>query len=144
MKNNNNVILDVRNLKMYFPIRKGLLQRVVGYIKAVDGVNFSLKENEIMGLVGESGCGKTTTGRAILRLYDPTDGEILYWRANGEGIDIAQISQAEMKPLRREMRMIFQDPFSSLNSPFYRQGHHRRAVDHSQDRLRPGVGGSGV
>ncbi|MEA3336253.1 MAG: oligopeptide/dipeptide ABC transporter ATP-binding protein [Chloroflexota bacterium] len=118
IKDPDNVILDVKNLKMYFPLRRGLLQKVVGYVKAVDGVSFSLRENEIMGLVGESGCGKTTTGRAILRLYDPTDGEVWYWRANGEGIDVAQISKSEMKPLRREMRMIFQDPFSSLNPRF--------------------------
>jgi oligopeptide/dipeptide ABC transporter ATP-binding protein len=88
---------------------------VVGYIKAVDGVNFFLRENEVLGLVGESGCGKTTVGRTILRLYDPTGGEIWYRPAKGGQVNIAQISQKEMKPLRREMRMIFQDPFSSLN-----------------------------
>jgi len=110
-----NDILEVKDLKMYFPIRSGLLQRLVGHVKAVDGVSFSLKEREVLGLVGESGCGKTTVGRTILRLYDPTSGEIRYHRQNGEMVDIARISQKNMKPLRREMRMIFQDPFSSLN-----------------------------
>jgi oligopeptide/dipeptide ABC transporter ATP-binding protein len=108
-------ILEVKNLKMHFPIHRGLIQKVVGYVKAVDGVSFTLKEQEVLGLVGESGCGKTTVGRTILRLYDPTAGEILFRTKSGEVIDIAGISQKQMKPLRREMRMIFQDPFSSLN-----------------------------
>jgi len=110
-----NNILEVKDLKMYFPIRSGLLQTVVGQVKAVDGVSFMLKEREVLGLVGESGCGKTTVGRAVLRLYDPTSGEIFFHRQNGEWVEISQINQKEMKPLRREMRMIFQDPFSSLN-----------------------------
>jgi oligopeptide/dipeptide ABC transporter ATP-binding protein len=111
----NNVILEVNNLKQHFPIRQGFLQRTVGQVKAVDGVSFALREREVLGLVGESGCGKTTTGRSILRLYDPTDGEIWFRSEDGDRIDIAKISQQEMKPLRREMRMIFQDPFSSLD-----------------------------
>jgi oligopeptide/dipeptide ABC transporter ATP-binding protein len=100
---------------MHFPIRQGFLQRVVGQVKAVDGVSFQLREKEVLGLVGESGCGKTTVGRTLLRLYDPTSGEIRYRSKSGEWIDIAKISQSAMKPLRQEMRMIFQDPFSSLN-----------------------------
>jgi oligopeptide/dipeptide ABC transporter ATP-binding protein len=111
----NHIILEVKDLKMYFPIVRGLLQRTVGYLKAVDGVSFTLREREVLGLVGESGCGKTTVGRTVLRLYDPTGGEIRYLSQNGEFVDIARISQRKMKPLRREMRMIFQDPFSSLN-----------------------------
>ena len=112
---NDDIILEVKDLKQYFPIRQGILQRVTGHIKAVDGVNFFLHENEVLGMVGESGCGKTTVGRTTLRLYDPTDGEIWFKKATGERVNIAGISQKAMKPLRREMRMIFQDPFSSLN-----------------------------
>ena len=111
----NHIILEVKDLRMYFPIYRGLFQKVVGHLKAVDGVSFTLREREVLGLVGESGCGKTTVGRTILRLYDPTGGEIRFLSQNGEYVDIARISQRKMKPLRREMRMIFQDPFSSLN-----------------------------
>jgi oligopeptide/dipeptide ABC transporter ATP-binding protein len=110
-----NLILEVNELRQHFPIHSGIFQRVVGHIKAVDGVSFKMREQEVLGLVGESGCGKTTLGRAILRLYDPTSGEVWYHKRDGQGIDIAKISQNEMKPLRRELRMIFQDPFSSLN-----------------------------
>ncbi len=108
-------ILEVNNLKQHFPIHSGFFQRVVGYTKAVDGVTFKMREQEVLGVVGESGCGKTTTGRSILRLYEPTGGEVWYRKANGERVDVTKISQQEMKLLRREMRMIFQDPFSSLN-----------------------------
>ena len=111
-------ILEVRDLRQYFPIHGGFLQRVVGHVKAVDGVSFDLREREVLGVVGESGCGKTTTGRTILRLYDPTGGEIWYTKEDGTRINIAKLSSAEMKPLRREMRMIFQDPYSSLNPRF--------------------------
>ncbi len=115
MTENKETILEVKDLKMYFPIYRGILQKVVGHVKAVDGVSFSLIDREVLGLVGESGCGKTTVGRTILRLYDPTGGEIRFRRENGEWVDIANIKLHDMKPLRREMRMIFQDPFSSLN-----------------------------
>jgi oligopeptide/dipeptide ABC transporter ATP-binding protein len=108
-------ILEVKELKLHFPIHRGILRRIVGHVRAVDGVSFTLRDGEVLGLVGESGCGKTTVGRTILRLYDPTSGEIWYNRPTGESIDLATLNQRQMKPLRREMRMIFQDPFSSLN-----------------------------
>jgi len=117
MTNNGNekIILEVKDLKQYFPIREGFFQRVAGHVKAVDGVSFTVMENEALGLVGESGCGKTTTGRSILRLYEPSGGEVLYHKADGEVVDLVSLSNKQMKPLRRELRMIFQDPFSSLN-----------------------------
>jgi len=115
MLDRENLILEVTDLRMYFPIYRGVLQRAVGFVKAVDGVSLLLREREVLGLVGESGCGKTTVGRTILRLYDPTSGEIRFRRRTGEWVDITRISQKDMKPIRQEMRMIFQDPFSSLN-----------------------------
>jgi oligopeptide/dipeptide ABC transporter ATP-binding protein len=115
MNGKDNVILDVKDLKLHFPIHQGLFQRLVGYVRAVDGVSFTLCDGEVLGLVGESGCGKTTVGRTILRLYNPTSGEIWYYKPSGERVDLASLSQRQMKPLRRELRMIFQDPFSSLN-----------------------------
>ena len=115
MSEQSKTILEVKNLKLHFPIHRGIFRRLVGHVKAVDGVSFTLRDGEVLGLVGESGCGKTTVGRTILRLYNPTAGEIWYNRATGERIDIASISQRDMKRLRGEMRMIFQDPFSSLN-----------------------------
>jgi len=115
MLDRENLILEVTDLRMYFPIYRGILQRAVGFVKAVDGVSLFLREREVLGLVGESGCGKTTVGRTILRLYDPTGGEIRFRRRTGEWVDIARISQRDMKPIRQEMRMIFPDPFSSLN-----------------------------
>ena len=112
------VILEVDDLRQWFPIYGGLLQRLKGHVKAVDGLFLRLHYNEVLGLVGESGCGKTTAGRSILRLYEPTSGAIRYRRANGEVVDVASLTLKEFKPLRREMRMVFQDPFSSLNPRF--------------------------
>jgi len=103
-------VIEVKDLKMYFPITKGLLRRKVGDIKAVDGVSFKIKKNETLGLVGESGCGKTTIGRCILRLYRPTSGNILF-----RGYDISAVAESHIRPLRRHMGTIFQDPYGSLN-----------------------------
>ncbi|MDR3174351.1 MAG: ATP-binding cassette domain-containing protein [Treponema sp.] len=108
-------ILDIRGLKMHFPITKGFLNRQVGTVKAVDDVNFSLYEGETLGLVGESGCGKTTLGRCVLRVYKPTAGSIGYTAGNGAAADLVSLNNNELKPYRREIRMIFQDPQSSLN-----------------------------
>jgi peptide/nickel transport system ATP-binding protein len=108
-------ILDVDKLKVYFPIITGMLRRTSGYVKAVDDVSFSLQEGETFGLVGESGCGKTTTGRAILRAIEPTDGEVLFRMNSGERINTATADRETLRRLRQEMQLIFQDPFASLN-----------------------------
>ena len=109
------VILEVRNLRKLFPIRKGLLQRVVGHVRAVDDVSFHIGKGETLSLVGESGCGKTTTSRCILRAVTPTSGEIRFRTGAGKVFDVAALPKGELRPLRRQMQMIFQDPFSSLN-----------------------------
>jgi peptide/nickel transport system ATP-binding protein len=109
-----NLLLEVRGLKKYFPIVRGLWRKVAGYVKAVDSVSFAIREGETMGLVGESGCGKTTTGRCILRAIDPTDGEVLF-RSGNEVVDIAKLDEKELKGYRKSMQLIFQDPYSSLN-----------------------------
>ncbi len=108
------ILLEVRHLKKHFPIQKGVLRRVVGQVRAVDGVDFFIREGETLGLVGELGCGKTTTGRCILRAVEPTEGEVLYCH-DGKMVDILRLSKRELKPYRREMQIIFQDPYSSLN-----------------------------
>jgi peptide/nickel transport system ATP-binding protein len=108
------VLLDVKGLKKYFPIRKGLLQKVVGQVKAVDDVTFFLNQGETLSLVGESGCGKTTTSRCILRAITPTEGEVLL-NDSGQWVDVARVPTHSLRPLRRQMQMIFQDPFASLN-----------------------------
>lgn len=108
-------LLEIKNLKKFFPIHKGFLRRAVGSVHAVDDVSFYINEGETVGLVGESGCGKTTTARCIVKAIDPTDGEIIFKMADGSTVDLSQMSQTEMRPLRRDIQMIFQDPFSSLN-----------------------------
>ena len=115
------VILEVRGLKKYFPIKKGLLQRVAGNVKAVDDVSFFVREGETLGLVGESGCGKTTASRAVIRLYEPTGGAA-YFKSNVLSdtdepviVNLMDLDHTQMKLIRREMSMIFQDPINSLN-----------------------------
>jgi oligopeptide/dipeptide ABC transporter ATP-binding protein len=103
-------LLVVEGLQKYFPVRRGLLQRQVGAVQAVDGLDFTVTRGETMSIVGESGCGKTTTGRLLTRLIEPTGGRIVF-----EGTDISHLSAAKMRPLRRDVQMIFQDPYSSLN-----------------------------
>jgi len=120
---NDNILLEVNNLKKYYPIYKGIFRRINAYVKAVDGFNLFIKEGETLGLVGESGCGKTTAGRTILRLIEPTEGVILFRpkeRVDGmekcQEINVATASNKQMKDLRRNMQIIYQDPYSSLDS----------------------------
>jgi peptide/nickel transport system ATP-binding protein len=108
-------LLRVTGLQKLFPIRKGFLKRTVGYVRAVDGVEFHIDEGETLGLVGESGCGKTTTARCILRAVEPTAGEIFVRMSDGSVIEMGRLRPRELRALRREMQMIFQDPFTSLN-----------------------------
>jgi peptide/nickel transport system ATP-binding protein len=131
-------LLEVRGLKKHFPIKGGFMGRTVGSVKAVDDVSFTVHDGEILSLVGESGCGKTTAARCIIRAYEPTAGQILFRRESGEVVDLAGRSDAAMRPLWREMQMIFQDPFGSLNprknlldiigEPMYVQGVRSRSV----------------
>ncbi|MEC3654091.1 dipeptide ABC transporter ATP-binding protein [Bacillus siamensis] len=132
-------ILELKDVKKYFPIRSGFFQRKVGDIKAVDGVSFSLKRGETLGIVGESGCGKSTAGRTMIRLYKPTDGRILF-----KGQDISGLSEEKLrKSVRKNIQMVFQDPFASLNprktlrsiikEPF--QTHHMYSIRERNERV---------
>lgn len=111
----NSKLLEVKNLRKYFPMHKGFLRRVIGNVRAVDDVSFFIHEGETLGLVGESGCGKTTAARCILRALVPTSGQILFHVKDGHVVDLAKLSRQELRPLRPQMQMIFQDPYGSLN-----------------------------
>jgi len=109
-------LVEIQNLKKYYPVQQGLFNKVVGHVKAVDGINFSIAKGEILGLVGETGCGKTTTGRSLLRAIEPTEGNVLFGFNPGEKIDFTQLtSRQEILKVRRHTQMIFQDPSSSLS-----------------------------
>src|SRR5512147_1216966 len=112
---NTTPLLEVKHLHKYFPIKKGFFRKTVGNVRAVDDVSFVIHEGETLRLVGESGCGKTTTSRCILRAMAPTSGQILFHTAEGQMVDLAPLSRRQLRPLRTQMQMIFQDPFGSLN-----------------------------
>ena len=145
-RSSNNIILTVEGLKKYFPVRRGFLQHVIGWIKAVDGVDLTIHQGKTLGLVGESGCGKSTIGRLILKLLEPDEGRIIY-----KDQDISGLSDEAMKPLRKEMQIIFQDPYGSLNPRMTvgqsieeglravgmkRQGERKKKVDHLLEMVR--------
>ena len=114
-KDNGQIILEVKNLRKFFPIRQGLLRRVVGHVRAVDDISFTIGRGETLALVGESGCGKTTASRCILRALTPTEGQICFRTSQDQVVDVARLRKSDLRSLRREMQMIFQDPYSSLN-----------------------------
>ena len=108
-------LLEVEHLQKFFPIKRGFLQKTIGHVRAVDDVSFDITKGETLALVGESGCGKTTTSRCVLRAIDPTGGSIKFTTENGSVMDVAKVARHQLRPLRRQMQMVFQDPFSSLN-----------------------------
>lgn len=110
LKTKDNLLLEVKSLKTYYPIKGGFMRKTIGNVKAVDGVSFDIREGETLGLVGESGCGKSTTGRTILRLLEPTDGQILL-----DGKDITKLRGKSLREIRKDFQMVFQDPYASLN-----------------------------
>lgn len=144
------VILQVKSLKKYFPIEKGLLRRTVGYVKAVDDVSFAIAKGEVLGLVGESGCGKTTLGRCILRAIDPSSGQVILRTHEGDAVDITLLDKKRLRALRKEMQLVFQDPFSSLSprmtvldiigEPLWAQGVRGKALESQVKELAALVG----
>jgi peptide/nickel transport system ATP-binding protein len=112
---NSQPLFEAKDLRKFFPIKSGFLRNTTGYVRAVDDINFFINEGETLGLVGESGCGKTTASRCILRAIDPTSGQMLFRTASGDVVDLARLTREQLKPLRAQMQMIFQDPYGSLN-----------------------------
>jgi len=115
MEKKNDILLEVNSIKKYFPVQAGFFRKTVGYIKAVDDVSFYIKSGETLGIVGESGCGKTTLGRCIIRAIEPSGGEIKFRTENGKFINLMELDGKNLRPIRKDMQMIFQDPYSSLN-----------------------------
>lgn len=118
----NRLLMRVTDLKVHFPIRRGFFKRVVGHVRAVDGISLDIRAGETLSIVGESGCGKTTLGQALVRVLEPTEGSIAYFGKDEAGTEIAQLGESELRPYRSDIRMIFQDPFASLNA-------RRRVID---------------
>ncbi|GLQ10639.1 ABC transporter ATP-binding protein [Devosia yakushimensis] len=116
------LLMRAENVKVHFPIKRGILKRTVGHVRAVDGISLDIRAGETLSIVGESGCGKTTFGQALVRVLEPTHGSVQYFGKNQQGADIAHLSETELRPYRSDIRMIFQDPFASLNA-------RRRVID---------------
>jgi len=137
--NNKEKILEVKQLKKYFPLRNGLFRTSSASIKAVDDISFAVYQGETLGIVGESGSGKSTLGRTILRLYEPTDGEIWF-----QGKNIAPLGERELKPFRKDMQMIFTGSLFFLKSPVYDKANCRRAVSRPEQTVEKGKDGKGA
>src|SRR4051794_25228519 len=108
-------LLEIEDLRAHFPIHKGFFQRKVGDVRAVDGISFAIRRGEVLGMVGESGCGKSTVAKSLVRAIEPTGGRVTYHPAQGPAVEMVHLPEEELRPLRREIRMIFQDPYSSMN-----------------------------
>ena len=118
MNNNEDVVLKLKNLEVHFPVKAGVFKRTVAHVKAVDGVDIDIYRGEVLGLAGESGCGKTTLGKAILRLVEPTGGQVSYNSTDNEITELTSLTKKEMDPFRKKLQIVFQDPHSSLNPAF--------------------------